>query len=222
MTTDVDAFLEHHGVKGQKWGVRNDRAGFKYQSPSEKYKDETPAERKKRQQRNVNRARTATALIVTAAWVAAVIHSEGQKKATILKPKNKSFRIDPHDGRMIWNPDVKHDPDIIRIAEKAKNGAFQLNEYFKRQGHDIRIYVPQKGENIRISGDKAGGVFSKLALANVRRYNNKISKRDTPPPSQRAALALRRGLGKPTPSKEEVNRRFKEMATAYRKAYPKG
>jgi hypothetical protein len=24
VSTDVDAFLEHHGVKGQKWGIRND------------------------------------------------------------------------------------------------------------------------------------------------------------------------------------------------------
>jgi hypothetical protein len=26
MSTDVNAFLAHHGVKGQKWGIRNDRA----------------------------------------------------------------------------------------------------------------------------------------------------------------------------------------------------
>lgn len=223
MTDQVDAFLAHHGIKGQKWGIRNDKVGAKYQSPNAKYKNETPAQKKQRQQRNLQRARLGIGLGVTAIYIAALLQSNGKRKASILKPRNnKSFRIDPHDGRTIWNPDVKHDPEVLRIAEKARNGAAQLNEYFKRQGFDYKIHVPQKGENIRISGSKTSGALSKLNQANIRRYNNKISKRSTPPASQRAALALRRALGKPTPSKQEANRQFQSAAKEYRKAFPKG
>ena len=28
MTTDTDSFLEHYGVKGMRWGIRNDRSGL--------------------------------------------------------------------------------------------------------------------------------------------------------------------------------------------------
>ena len=33
--TDVDEFLEHHGVKGQKWGIRHDPA-----KPAHQFSDE--------------------------------------------------------------------------------------------------------------------------------------------------------------------------------------
>ena len=94
------------------------------------------------------------------------------------------------------------------MQERQRNGAFQIKQYLKRQGIDVI-----EGKRSKTSG---------FMEWNVRRYNNKISKRSTPPVSQRAAFALRRALHKPTPSKQEVNKRFKEQVETYRKAFPNG
>lgn len=77
--TEVDAFLEHHGIKGQKWGIRN-------------RKPKQPKSAYYKKQRNANLAILGLAAVTAGALLA---HRILANKASL---KISSIRTSPYKG----------------------------------------------------------------------------------------------------------------------------
>lgn len=78
MIVDEEVYLGHHGVKGQKWGVRRQRLKEarkrqNIKTYGDKTKPHTKAQREARQERNTRRVRTGARVAIGAAYVAASI-----------------------------------------------------------------------------------------------------------------------------------------------------
>jgi hypothetical protein len=69
--TDVELFLEHHGVKGMKWGVRKERRLETFGNP--KVKPLTPNQKRARTNRRVRRVKNTTTAVRLAAGTLFVV-----------------------------------------------------------------------------------------------------------------------------------------------------
>lgn len=71
MIIDEDIYLEHHGVKGMKWGVRKDNAVV-----GKRKKPLTQKERRRRRERNIKYANRAVLAAFASLYVATIVLDE--------------------------------------------------------------------------------------------------------------------------------------------------
>lgn len=158
---EVENFLEHHGVKGQKWGVRHP-----YGRKFDKHGHETPQQRRQRQLRNVKRVRNAVIAAAVVGYGAAFVHSmmidkrlseqrikmhnnrikDAKTLNDMLRPKSPGIKLNPD-----WKPQslnrsqwYNYKPpstakEILKQQERQRNGAHQVRKMLKEIGeHKIR------------------------------------------------------------------------------------
>jgi NH3-dependent NAD+ synthetase len=98
MITDVDIFLEHHGIKGMHWGRRNQR---------------TPAGKRKFRRNLVIGAAGGIAVgVVGALAVKKVLKLTGHNKVSVLLPK---FASQSGNGKKIFS---EFGPEVMKVRAK--------------------------------------------------------------------------------------------------------
>lgn len=139
----IDAFLEHHGVKGQKWGVRNKITSFNVRRGRQKQLHRERLQRvkegtaTKQDVRNI-RARTAgqASIAVTTAIGAAfltntLLKKTGHKKVSVLLP---SGMAKTRSGEVLWGT-VGKEVFKVRVRDLPKLHENPLNP-------NIRKWIP--------------------------------------------------------------------------------
>lgn len=115
----VDDFLEHHGIKGMKWGVRS--------------KTLTPQQRRARQSKNIHRIHMGVKMAATTLFIASILGGSSHRGnrpvsyltesvETVAKVKKSSKKISPNAR------------EILRMQERQRNGAFHIKQMLKNMG----------------------------------------------------------------------------------------
>lgn len=121
----IEDFLKHHGIKGQKWGIRNNPKLVK------KYRKHVGKTIK---------------IGIGAAYIATLLAGSGHRSSNILD-KNLTIHTVNINSRPKVNKNVSDifknlttkvsAAEVIRMQEKQRNGAFQIAQYLKRNGTNI-------------------------------------------------------------------------------------
>lgn len=132
-TTDQEVayFLEHFGVKGMKWGIRNDKHGSRKEPM-------TAAQKRAKERRNVKRVNRVIGTTVAALYIAGLLSSKKSGNipvSTFTKPNsdnNKSSHI--RDATHVIKKDAR---ETLMLQERHRNGAYQIKKMLKEMGEDI-------------------------------------------------------------------------------------
>ncbi len=96
MVIDEDVYLEHYGVKGQKWGVRKSKSS-NTKTTKPKKKSLTAKEKRVRSEKRIRTAQKVLGTAATAVYAAAFISSMFSSPTS-----NKKYRIGPCPSYLLY------------------------------------------------------------------------------------------------------------------------
>lgn len=135
--SEIDAWFEHHGVKGQQWGVRHKRNRELNKASRQKDRAEIRTERAKAaatQARQVDRARGQVA--------SGKVKRDFQQAKADFKVNKRE--IGSREARKILNEHRAKKMEIIAKAQEARDGKEEVQARLIKVGAElISIFIPK-------------------------------------------------------------------------------
>ena len=111
---DVEEFLEHFGVKGMRWGIRNESKKVVL----------SPKDRAKKRDRNIKRVHKVATTVAAGLYIAALLSSSGNQKASTIKPPRSKSVSDLINARR--NVEIS---SLTRMHKEGKMDADQFKNF---------------------------------------------------------------------------------------------
>lgn len=141
---DVVAFLEHHGIKGMHWGIRNKR---KQQLKLKKYGDEkvrplTKSQRMNRRVRTAKRVELGVQVAGAAVFVAAMLKMHGDERASSWKAKASAPKAKQTVEDIINSERAHQVSSLIRTHKEGHIDKDQLDNFLNilNKRYDRKIF----------------------------------------------------------------------------------